>query len=145
MRVTDPDGVEWEVRREWLELPRWNRFAGRDVLDGGVWGLDDSDLGAVVVLLVLVLLFVFVGIPLLVFLAGVLVAVGGLVLRILFGRPWRVEASSERGELAWRVRGTRGSRRALHEIAAVLRRGERDVMPAGAERLLPESPLRSYS
>jgi hypothetical protein len=63
---------------------------------------------------------------------------------LLPGRVWRLEAVSERGELQWRVRGSRRSRRALDELAAAFARGERSFTPAGAERLLPVSPLTAH-
>lgn len=143
MRVRDLDGVEWEVSRRWLELPRWR--VGRPRLEdmfGGSWD-GELDLASIALYLVLVLGLVvlfLVGLPLLVLLAAFLVALGGLVVRIVFRRPWVVEARSEVGELRWRVRGTVGSRRAMHEIARALARGERSFSPAGAERLL-ESPF----
>jgi len=56
-------------------------------------------------------------------------------------RGWAVEASSERGELAWRLRGGRRARRAVAEVAAAFERGERSFSPDGARRLLPESPF----
>ena len=143
MRVTDPDGVEWDVSRDWLEVPRWR--VGRPGLDDAMppWDGDIDLPGIALFLAVTLLLFVLllVGLPLLVFAAAVLFAGGGLVLRVLFGRPWRVVAKSTHGELAWRVRGTRGSRRAMHQVAAALRRGERDFSPTGAGRLLSDSPF----
>jgi hypothetical protein len=63
--------------------------------------------------------------------------------RIGLGR-WVVEARSERGELAWRVRGRRRARLAEGEVAAAFERGERSFSPAGAERVLPVSPLSSH-
>ena len=112
------------------------RLRGDDLpLDVG-----DADLGVALAILALVLVFVLFGIPVLLFLVAVAVAVLSLVLRIVFGRPWLVEAKSARGELQWRVRGTRGSRRAMHEIAAAVRRGDRSFSPPYAERLLLEAP-----
>jgi hypothetical protein len=64
--------------------------------------------------------------------------------RLGLGRGWVVEASSERGELQWRLRGSRRARRAVEEVAAAFARGERSFSPAGAERLLPVSPLGSH-
>jgi hypothetical protein len=58
-----------------------------------------------------------------------------------FGRPWVVEAKSERGELAWLVEGWRASRRAVTEIAAALSEGDRTYSPPGSTRLLPDSPF----
>ena len=66
------------------------------------------------------------------------------VRRIGLGRTWVVEARSERGELAWRVRGTRRARQAQCEVAAAFERGERSFSPADAERMLPVSPLSSH-
>ena len=59
-------------------------------------------------------------------------------------RTWVVGARSERGELEWRVRGARRAAQAEAEIAAAFERGERRFSPAGAERLLPVSPLSSH-
>ena len=58
-----------------------------------------------------------------------------------FGRPWVVEAKSERGELAWLVHGWRASRRAVTEVAAALSKGDRTYSPPGSKRLLPDSPF----
>jgi hypothetical protein len=140
VQVTDPDGVKWGVSRQWLKLPRWRVWRPPwDSLTGVDFG--GAELSIVFVIIALLVLLVFFGIPLLVFLLALLVAVLSLVIRIVFGRPWVVEAKSERGELQWRVRGTRRSRRAMQEVAAALRRGERTFLPPYAERLLPESPL----
>lgn len=143
MRVTDPDGVDWEVSRQWLHVPRWWR---RDWDSGDVVHFlpdFDDELGIVGVLVVLAVVAILVmgGWVLLVMLAALLVAISGLLLRILFRRPWLVRARSERGELEWRVRGALGSRRAIHEVARALERGDRSVMPTGAQRVLPDSPL----
>jgi hypothetical protein len=149
VRVTDPDGVEWEVSRQWLHVPRWwNRSDGDGIsfADGAIFPDFDDELGigAALVVLVVVVLLVLGGWVLLVMLAALLVAIGGLLVRILFRRPWLVRARSERGELEWRVRGAIGSRRAIHEVARALRLGDRSVMPKGAERVLPESPLQQF-
>jgi hypothetical protein len=143
VRVRDPDGVEWDVSRRWLHVPRWRA-------PGWGWGNDFPSLEgddvlvslAVAALAVVVLLLLFaVGLPLLLLLAAFAFAVGGLVLRIVFRRPWLVRARSERGELEWRVRGALRSRKAIHEVARALERGERTVVPRGGERVLPDSPL----
>ena len=64
--------------------------------------------------------------------------------RRLGWRTWIVEATSERGELQWRVRGGRHARRAEAEVAGAFERGERSFSPPGATRLLPVSPLGSH-
>src|SRR6187551_3429556 len=117
MRVEDPTGVEWDVTRRWLELvPLW-RFGrqGASDLGHGVSG-GSGDVVAVIAGLVIFALLLLVGIPLLLFLVALVAGIVGLATRLVFGRPWLVEARSERGELAWRVRGTRASRRAVDEI-----------------------------
>jgi len=60
------------------------------------------------------------------------------------GRMWVVEARSERGELGWRLRGARRARGAQADVARAFERGERSFSPAGAERVLPFSPLSSH-
>lgn len=145
MRVVDPDGLEWEVSRQWLHVPRWR--IGTPHLEDVVRAPIDSDLdlagiAAWIVLTLVLFVLLLVGLPLLVFLLALLVAIAGLVFRVVFRRPWLVRARSSRGELEWRVRGALGSRRAIHEVARALERGDRSVIPKGAERVLPESPLQ---
>ncbi len=137
MRAVDPEGVEWEVTRSWLEVPRW-RVGRPELTDmaGADWGTD-FDLAGVVLWIVIslaVFALLLVGLPVLIFLAAVLVAIGGLVFRIVFRRPWLVKAKSGTRELRWRVRGTLGSRRAIHEVAAAIARGDGGFTPRGAIR-----------
>jgi hypothetical protein len=141
MRVRDPDGVEWNVTRRWLEVPAWRRARPRveDLLGGDIGG---DDLLAAIAVLILVAVLYWFGIAFLLLLAALVVALVGLAGRILLRRPWLVETRSERGELAWRVRGALGSRRAVHEIAKAFVRGDREYMPRGAIRVLPEPILR---
>jgi hypothetical protein len=144
VHVTDPDGVEWEVSRQWLHVRRWwDRDGDGTYADTSFLPDFDDDLGIVGVLavLALVVLLLLGGWVLLLALAALLVAIGGLGLRIVFRRPWLVRARSDRGELEWRVRGALGSRRAIHEVARALERGDRSVVPSGADRVLPDSPL----
>jgi len=97
--------------------------------------LDAGAIGLLVIALLLSILFLG-GLPLLLGLAAILVALGGLVIRIAFGRPWLVEARSAR-DLAWRVRGTFGSRRAITLVAQALERGELDYSPPRSSRVPP--------
>ncbi len=64
--------------------------------------------------------------------------------RRLGGFTWVLEAASERGELRWSIRGGRRARRAESALEAAFERGERTFTPAGAKRLLPDSPLSSH-
>jgi hypothetical protein len=63
------------------------------------------------------------------------------------GVEWEVSvrrAGIERGELGWRIRGARRARRAQADVTSAFERGERSFSPAGAERVLPVSPLSSH-
>ncbi|MEJ7792132.1 MAG: hypothetical protein WKF65_09205 [Gaiellaceae bacterium] len=78
------------MSRRWLELPRCRRWRPElERLDGLQLGGDWLDAGAIGVLVIALLLFILLlgGLPLLLGLAAILVALGGLVIRIAFGRP----------------------------------------------------------
>lgn len=151
--VTDPDGRAWVVRRRWMpRLPGetlWARFRWRfrrvrrrtTQLDEHIPDvpLDIGDgpggiLAAIALLLALVVLVLFV-LPLFIALVEVailvalaLVAIGA---RILFRRPWTVEAAARDGEvLSWQVVGWRASGDHARVVARQLRRG---LPPGGAE------------
>ncbi len=134
--VVDPSGRTWKVRRRWVQRnaswrgPKDKRAL--DLLDGA----DLADAGAelpvlgvmmfaVAALLLAVLAVVFV-IPALIFvieLALILLAVGlGVLGRVLFRRPWTVEArvdgTSQGGE--WKVTGWRASGDLLSSVAQQL-------------------------
>lgn len=155
MRATDLEGIEWTVRRRWL--PRYEgrglrerlrqrraRAAARrqgdegaarwfDVLD--IPALDDSLTAVAVVVaavLALVLLAVW-GIPLLLALVDLvfvlLVAVLGLAGRVIFRRPWTVEATAPDGRRReLRVVGWRRAGEAVADLAGDISHGR---LPAG--------------
>ena len=140
--MTAPDGTQWRVRRRWVErsLPdlrhRWrsNReeISGGDLLEGA-WNIDfgqafqgDSP-AAVIAAIVLLVIVVFVLLPLLgvalelialVFLLG-----SGLIGRVLFGRPWIVEATNIEDpdhRVTYAVKGWRRSTEALQELRTTI-------------------------
>lgn len=149
MDVVAPDGRSWRVRRRWLPRhegrglrARWSsrprRRRRQD--DGGTrwydWidlplGLGDGPLwivGIVVVVLV-VLALVFWGIPLLLALLDVVVVlivlVASVLGRVVFRRPWTVEAVAGDGERRTRqVVGWRAAGRAAEGWADELRHGQ---------------------
>jgi hypothetical protein len=97
-----------------------------DLLDGA--DLLDDVPGVVVgiVLFLLLALFVFVGIPVLVALGELafllLLTLGGLVARVLFRRPWTVDAVSPDGRrYAWPVVGWRASGDVRRRVADQVR------------------------
>jgi len=135
MHVVDPSGTEWTVRRKWVHRRlRW-RGRGRslDFMDGA----DLVDAGAdlpvvgvilgVVALVLLAIAAVLFIVPAVIFLVELLIVVAvvgvGLLGRMLFGRPWTVEAHQRHADHAyeWKVQGWRPSRDLVHSIAERLR------------------------
>lgn len=147
--VEAPDGRRWVVRRRWA--PRlgsetlWARFRRRSrgtARRGGRLsdGLDVADgcidlellLLAVAVITVLVLA-IFVVIPVLVAVVDLLVLIVlgilGVVGRVLFRRPWTIEARADDGTCrTWKKVGWRASREHRDEIAQLLAAG---ITPPG--------------
>lgn len=127
MKVMDPQGRSVRVHRRWLP---WRRRV-RDIegLDaGGLDGTGDDPISLALALLGVLLLIPFVlGLVLLVgelFLLVLLLPAVVLV-RVLFRRPWTVEATS-RGHVLWseQVIGWNESEARILDIAAVYERGE---------------------
>ena len=153
--MSSPTPGGWRVRRRWI--PRlgtdtlWRRFRRRfhrvlerikrnadaDVPDVGCADdLGEAILAAIVVVIVLVVFF-FVVLPLLVAVVDVLVllvlALAAIPLRVLFRRPWLVDAHHPDGRgLRWRVVGWRESGRFATEARELLDAG---IVPPGAEVL----------
>lgn len=142
--VTAPDGRTWTVRRVILpRVPRLEFFhRGRrhgDSTDAGWWeGIEPFDVvegfdGLIWVMLALAAIaaIVFIVLPLLIFILDVVVvlalAAGGIAMRILFHRPWKVVARTDAdiGEAhAWAVVGTRASARVVDDLASRLLQGD---------------------
>lgn len=141
-RVEAIDGRGWVVRRRWV--PRlgpetlWGRFRRRvrqmfrragDIDGGGcfdIGGIDD--LVALLVLVVVAALVVFVLFPILVALLDVLLValltIVGVIGRVVFGRPWTIEAiGDDESRYAWHVVGWRESKALVTELADRLRLG----------------------
>jgi hypothetical protein len=143
-RVRGADGRDWVVRRRWE--PRlgpetlWGRFGrittsplrhrrklseNADILDAGclfdelAWVLLAVLVLIVVVVFVIPLLLALVDLVLLLVLAGL-----GIVGRVVFRRPWTVEARASDGTvLAWQVVGWRASGERSAEIAELVASG----------------------
>ena len=141
--VTAPDGRTWVVRRRWM--PRlghetlWDRFSRRfrkvfnragDAADAdpGCLEVFGEGIAAAVVIILVVLALIFVLVPLLVAIVDVLillvVAALGVLARILFRRPWIVEARADDGTThRWKVPGWRASHERCTQIAHRLQTG----------------------
>jgi hypothetical protein len=141
--------LEWKVKRRWI--PRlgadtlWARMQRRfrktfrrasDAADVGDGCLDIGDgLAATIALVIIVLALIFVVLPALVAIVDVVVllalALGGLVARVLFRRPWLIDARDGTGRvLRWRVVGWKASAERVDDIRQLLAGG---VVPADAE------------
>ncbi|MBW3615290.1 MAG: hypothetical protein KY439_08290 [Actinobacteria bacterium] len=135
--VVDPQGRRWKVRRRWVHRgvswrgPKGGRAL--DLVDGADLAGEGAELPVVGVimfalaaLLIAVLAVVFV-VPALIFvleLLLVLVAVGlGALGRVLFRRPWTVEARVEgtNDGREWKVVGWRASGDRVASVAERLR------------------------
>lgn len=138
MKVETTAGI-WQVRRRWV--PRrlgaqsvWARFLERtrkvrrrtsdlaDVPDPGCSGDLLEGIVGIIVIFVVVLFMVFVGLPFLIALGElliiVLLALIGVVSRVLFRRPWTVDAVSPTGEHhVWPVVGWKASGAARKFVA----------------------------
>jgi hypothetical protein len=153
--VVAPDGRAWDVRRTLVPrpIPRFKReksspLGERSASSGGGWsdGLAGVELieapSAILVAIVMVvawiLLWVLV-VPVLVFAFDVLlflaVLAGGIAFKVLFRRPWKVEAHSidpPDESHAWGVVGLRASGKAVETVAKAIERGMavEDIRPA---------------
>lgn len=144
-RVTAPGGAEWVVRRQWTprttQLARrlWSsvvhrRRRRRERGEDPAWpewvegiGWIPSELGWLFVVIlaavVAVLVFGVVAVVIDVVVAAVLV-LAGVIARVVFRRPWTVEALPDRGERLTRsVVGWGASIRARDELVADLADG----------------------
>lgn len=136
----------WDVHRRWVtRLGRENfgRRAGRrfrrsgrnlDVADAGCAPDLDGILFAIVAVIVVVLFVIFI-LPVLVvaveILLGAVIVLLGLVAKIVFRRPWAIDAFAGDGtHLRWKEVGWRATTARIDEITAALSHG---VIPPGAE------------
>jgi hypothetical protein len=152
--VAAPDHRTWTIRIRWLPWrprsePRWwwkakrrrtrvHRGSWWDVLTAPFDLLDSFWLVVALIVLAFLIFFVF---PILVFLVELLVfavAVAAVVaVRVLLRRPWTVEAVASEGGIVrrWRAADLGTARRAVHQIAGALERGQRQIQPEGTHDL----------
>jgi hypothetical protein len=142
-------GATWVVRRRWARRPRWRRLiggrqprregssSGRDrdwwFLDFPLNPLDFFDdlpgVAAILLFIAAIIFMIFVGIPLLIFLVETLLIIPALVFagvigRVLFGRPWTIEAMRIEPPggptIAWNIVGWRASGRAAQRMTTLI-------------------------
>jgi hypothetical protein len=142
--VRDPGGREWKVGIRWLSRrPRWlgwgpgrrnkqkqqkdSDWSWLDVADPGCMPDELPVLGAIVAVVIIVLLLWFAVLPIAVFaldlLFLLLIAAGGVGLRVFFRRPWIVEATTRGDTRHWPVVGFRSSKRMVGEVSWALQNG----------------------
>jgi len=141
--VRDPEGREWTVGIRWLpRRPTWLGWGpGRTRKRGEPSDLEFLDLaggcmpddipllaGTAAVIVVLILIW-FAVLPVAVFaldlLFVLLLAAGGIAMRVLFRRPWTVEASTAGEARRWPVVGLRSSRAMVGEVSWAIRNGRK--------------------
>lgn len=139
-RVVTPDGIEWCVGRRWMTRRLgWTKRRRGDIASESLWNLGvgwpdfgNVDSGEGLLLAGIAIAAVLIVIPLLFFgveliLVGCLLA-AGVMGRVVFRRPWVIEARStdpmiSGRVLEWRVSGWRKSRELLEQIASDLAAG----------------------
>jgi hypothetical protein len=152
--VVAPDGKEWKVGIRWLpRKPRWKGWGfKRSKRRASEW-LEITDLPipdslsalliviGIVIVLVLAWFFVFPVLFLLLDVLIVLVLAGAAVAtRVLFRRPWIVQAVSDDETKEWPVVGWRASRDFAAAVAVRLERGLRvDDPPVSSRGTSPGS------
>ena len=147
--ITGPDGRIWTVRRRWV--PRlgsetlWGRFTrrfrrsantGNDGIDAtadaSMFDLFDDNIVIGIAIIIFLVFFVLVGWPLLIALLDVmlllLLAVLGVIARVVFRRPWTIEARAGDDVRHWRIVGWRASEEHRRSVEARLWSG---VDPGG--------------
>jgi hypothetical protein len=125
IKVTEPDGTEWKVKRRWLP---WS-IRVRDTTDLADPTNADSfnPLVIIGVFVIGVVLAIVVGLFLLIaeVIAGLLVALWILFWRFGLRKPWPIEASSQDGrKIRKRVSGWRDSGDEVQRLADQIRRGD---------------------
>jgi hypothetical protein len=134
--VTAPDGDVWLVRRRWLDRPmpdlrrRFRASRSEDLEDevlGNLPFLDWLDGWPVIALTAALVLTVFVLLPLLgvalELIAVISVLCSGVVGRLVFGRPWTVEAvrrDDRRRSVTFPVKGWGRAGEAARGLAQVI-------------------------
>ncbi|HWL64489.1 MAG TPA: hypothetical protein VNP73_00795 [Actinomycetota bacterium] len=140
LTATDPQDGVWKIKRHWISRKprlRWRKGSeeGLEALEfvGGIF--DDNPFGIIVGLIAVVLLLLLI-LPVFAFLielliVGVLLAVT-LAAKILFRRPWIIEAWQEGARdqhLRWAVVGWNRSGEVMDEVARTIASGGTFLSP----------------
>jgi hypothetical protein len=133
--VTAPDGATWQVKRHWISRrPKWRRHGRQldravdvgDVADVGLSLFDDTPFAWIFVIIAAIAILLFVtGIFALIIeiLLIVIAVLGTLVAKVLFRRPWYVEASSTGHRRRWAVVGWKRTNEVMDELVRSIEAG----------------------
>jgi hypothetical protein len=140
--VRAPDGREWIVGIRWLpRRPTWmgwgpgrrrrkrgsSDWSWMDIPDPGCVPDELPALAAVVAVVVVLMFLWFAVLPIAVFaldlLFLLLLAVGGIAMRVFFRRPWIVEAATDDDTRRWPIVGFRSSRAMVGEVSWAIQNG----------------------
>jgi len=164
--VHTPGGTVWTVRRRWAPRPKWRSIVRLPRLSAeplpverpkARWYefLDPLEIFGEFPLLLaaiaLILLLIFVGIPLAVFLVETLLIlpvalVTGVFARVFWRRPWDIEATgalTPERHIVWTVRGWRASDRAAARIVTAIRASGDVADETPADLVLPRERPRA--
>jgi hypothetical protein len=136
----------------WVRLRRRARVGGRfvrgvgEATDAGCAADLISDLPMLLAIIGAFVILSLLGVPLLLaafdLIVIVLLTVLAVSARVVFRRPWLVEATSPTTRATWRVVGWRASGRAVDDAAEALAHGHR--LPAGAEFAATVDPSSAH-
>ncbi|MGH3358804.1 MAG: hypothetical protein ACRDO7_08370 [Nocardioidaceae bacterium] len=123
MRVVDPGGVTWKVKRRWVPWRRRVRDVGYDI--PGIGDLGDDPISLIIGAVVLILAIPLVLIALLAMIelfALVLLIPVAMLIRALFGGAWPIEVfrSGELQDTEY-VKGWSASRERIHDVVEQVR------------------------
>jgi hypothetical protein len=132
VRVRDPEGRQWRVRRRWLTIrrPKWHGKDRPDLDALDVIDLGDDPISLVIGVVLLLgggLLIALFLLPLLLFLGElllvVLLALLGILGRLLLRRPWTIEARCGQAVVRTEVPGWQAGSREIARLARDVRMG----------------------
>jgi hypothetical protein len=126
--ATDPSGARWRVGIRWLPWPlRFRRDARLDpaAVNWLPFGPDAGGGVTLLLVVVAVVLLLTVALPVVIFAVEVVIlavlAVAGLVGRVILRRPWTIVARSDRGRVQqWRLTGWGTAQAAVDDIARAI-------------------------
>ena len=149
LKVTDPSGEDWVVRRRWMpRTPRWRRLVkrraghgskgkARSRLDVADLPIDFEPFLTIAAVIGAIALMIWFGIPLLLFVLETLwllvILIVGIAAKVLLRRPWTIEAAKRGSAVhSWQIVGWRASSASIERLAEEIRTSGWPVRPPDA-------------